>query len=182
MDKSALHVFLAVGEHCELESQAIRATLEYFGIRVTTQWIGRPNDLVQILSGQENLKEIDYLLLNFHGDHGCFCLPELSNEIYEENEPKGKYLSAEQISYFANLKDINVIASGCTLGENKLANTILDSGVRTYIAPKGYINGDSNLMFLTRFFYEIKKGKSEIQAFEIAQSIDEETLLYTFYN
>lgn len=52
--------------------------MESFGARVTLDLIGRPNDLIDILSGNDLPHKVDYLILNFHGDEGRFCLPELS--------------------------------------------------------------------------------------------------------
>lgn len=36
-----MQVALVVGPDCDMESQAVRAALEYFGVRVFTYWIGR---------------------------------------------------------------------------------------------------------------------------------------------
>lgn len=91
MNRPIMSVSLVVGPNCELESFAIRSTLEYFGIRVNMHWIGRPNDFVDVLSGKEFDKNIDYLILNFHGDEGRFCMPELGEDVYEINEPRGEF-------------------------------------------------------------------------------------------
>ena len=40
-----LNVALVVGFNSDLEAQSIRASLEYFGARVVTYWIGRPKIL-----------------------------------------------------------------------------------------------------------------------------------------
>lgn len=37
-----LNIALVVGFNSDLEAQSIRASLEYFGARVVTYWIGRP--------------------------------------------------------------------------------------------------------------------------------------------
>ena len=42
-----LNVALVVGFNSDLEAQSIRASLEYFGARVVTYWIGRPKDFVK---------------------------------------------------------------------------------------------------------------------------------------
>ncbi|BBP91018.1 hypothetical protein BsIDN1_46360 [Bacillus safensis] len=56
---------------------ALRAALENFGVKVDMHWIGRPNDLIHVLSGRVR-GEIDYLLfLSFHGEEGAFIMPEL---------------------------------------------------------------------------------------------------------
>lgn len=181
MSKPIFHVYLAVGENCEAESYALRATLEYLGIQVTIRWIGRPCDLTDILSGQEDLSGIDFLVLNFHGDKGGFCLNELADNIYQKNEFRGKLLTPKYIKDIAKFNNIKIIASGCTLGEKRTAKSILDSGAKLYIAPKGYINGNSNLLFLINFFYELTKGKSISKSFKKAKTIDKNTNLYQLY-
>lgn len=45
---STIHVALVCGPDCELETQAIREAQEYFGARVITYWIGRPQDLESV--------------------------------------------------------------------------------------------------------------------------------------
>lgn len=39
--------------------------MESFGARVTLDLIGRPNDLIDILSGNDLPHKVDYLILNF---------------------------------------------------------------------------------------------------------------------
>lgn len=90
MSKPELYVSLVVGPDCDLESFALRTALESFGARVIVHWIGRPNDLVDVLSGEDLDHRVDYLILNFHGDER-FCLPELG-EVYEPGEPRGEFL------------------------------------------------------------------------------------------
>lgn len=41
-----------------------------------------------------------------------------------------------------------------------------------------YIDGNANLMFLTRFMYEIINNKTQQEAFEIARALDGETAMY----
>ncbi|EPF73843.1 hypothetical protein [Acinetobacter rudis] len=181
MSKPIFNVFLAVGENCESEAYALRATLEYFGIQVSTRWIGRPNDLIDIISGNENLSHFDYLILSFHGDEQRFCLPKLGADIYTKNEPKSKFFSAKEIHKFGALNRMKIISSGCTLGAEPLAQAMLHAGAKLYIAPNDYIDGNASLMFLTHFFYQLTLGCSSQVAFNKASSINKETQLYRFY-
>lgn len=182
MSKPELYVSLVVGPNCEMESYALRATLEYFGARVAIHWIGRPNDLVDVLSGKERDHRVDFLILNFHGDEGRFCMPELGEEIYERDEPRGEFFGDQDVLRYANLKNVKVIASGCTLGAESLAKAFLKCGCHSYMGPVDYIDGNSNLMFLTKFMYEIiNHARSQQEAFEIAKSIDQETMMYQLY-
>lgn len=179
MSRPELYITLVVGPNCDMEAFAMRSTLEYFGARVTVHWIGRPNDLIDVLSGEELDERCDYLILAFHGDEGRLCMPELGEEVYEPDEPRGEFFDFHDVKRYANLKNIKVIASGCTLGEEKLANAFLECGCHSYIAPDDYIDGNSSLMFVIRFMYEmINNKKNQQDAFEIAKSIDEECLMY----
>jgi hypothetical protein len=85
-----------------MEPFAIRSTLEYFG--ATVHWIGRPNDLVDILSGKELDQRCDYLILVFHGDEGRLCMPELGEDVYEPDEPRGEYFDYLDVKRHSNLK------------------------------------------------------------------------------
>lgn len=182
MSKPNLYVNLVVGSNCDIESLALRSVLESFGVRVTLHLIGRPNDFIDVLSGEDLNDQIDYLILNFHGDEGRFCMPELGPEVYELNEPRGEFFGPQKISNYCKLKDVKVIASGCTLGEKQLANAFLKSGCHSYLGPNDYIDGNANLMFLIRFMYEIIANKrTQQEALELAKSIDEETSMYQLY-
>ncbi|MDD1502574.1 delta-aminolevulinic acid dehydratase [Lysinibacillus sp. CNPSo 3705] len=182
MSRPNLYVSLVVGSNCDIESLALRSVLESFGVRVTLHLIGRPNDFIDVLSGEDLNDQIDYLILNFHGDEGRFCMPELGPEVYELNEPRGEFFGPQEISNYCKLKDVKVIASGCTLGEKQLANAFLKSGCHSYLGPNDYIDGNANLMFLIRFMYEIIANKrTQQEALELAKSIDEETSMYQLY-
>lgn len=80
-----------------------------------TYWIGRPNDLISVLSGDDVYDGTDMILLNFHGDEGSLIMPELGEEVYEEEEPKGDF-GADEIRRYAKLDGKTVIANGCSLG------------------------------------------------------------------
>ncbi|WP_371873314.1 hypothetical protein [Lysinibacillus sp. Ag94] len=109
-------------------------------------------------------------------------LKELGPEVYELNEPRGEFFGPQEILNYCKLKDVKVIASGCTLGEKQLANAFLKSGCHSYLGPNDYIDGNANLMFLIRFMYEIIANKrTQQEALELAKSIDEETSMYQLY-
>ncbi|KOP80399.1 delta-aminolevulinic acid dehydratase [Lysinibacillus sp. FJAT-14745] len=182
MSKPDLYVSLVVGSDCDIESLALRSVLESFGVRVTLHLIGRPNDFIDVLSGEDLDDRIDYLILNFHGDEGRFCMPELGADIYELDELRGEFFGPQEVLKYSKLKDLKVIASGCTLGEKQLATAFLKSGCHSYLGPDDYIDGNANLMFLIRFMYEIiANERTQQEAFEIAKAIDEETSMYQLY-
>ncbi|MGI6187935.1 MAG: delta-aminolevulinic acid dehydratase, partial [Brevibacillus sp.] len=65
MSKPVMNVALVCGPDCDMEVHAIRATLEYFGARVFTYWVGRPYDLIDILSGKDLYPNTDTIVLCF---------------------------------------------------------------------------------------------------------------------
>ncbi|WP_417900207.1 delta-aminolevulinic acid dehydratase [Bacillus haimaensis] len=182
MGKTNKHVALIVGPNSEMEAQAIRSALEYFQIRVTTYWIGRPRDLIEVLTGEGLMSETDCLILSFHGEEGELLMPVLEESVYELDEPRGNF-GSEEIKVFGNLADRLVIGNGCTLGRPDLAKAFLAQGCRAYIGPGDYIDGNAALYFIIRFFYElISNGKSEKEAYDLAKSTDNETWLYEWYS
>ncbi|MDF1508648.1 delta-aminolevulinic acid dehydratase [Robertmurraya sp. DFI.2.37] len=178
MSMPSIDVTLAVGPDSALEAQAIRSGLEVFNVRVITYWIGRPNDLIKLITENES----DYLILSFHGVEGELVMPELGEMVYEDNEPK-KNFGATEILEYGRLNKQLVIGNGCTLGDPELANAFLKIGCRAYIGPKDCIDGDASFYFIIRFFYELLSNqRSEKEAYELAKSTDQETCLYEWYS
>ena len=181
MSKPEMNVALVCGPDCDMDTQAIRAALEYFGARVFMYWIGRPSDFIAVLSGEDIFPDTDLIILNFHGDEGQFVMPELGESVYEEGEPRGDFGPAE-IRRFAKLNGRTVLANGCDLGNGELAQAFLECGCKTYIGPDDYPDGNAALMFALRFGYELIQNKKTIQeAYHTARATDEETTMYQIY-
>lgn len=181
MSKPVMNIALVCGPDCDMETQAVRAALELFGARVFTYWIGRPNDLIAVLSGEDLYAGTDMIVLCFHGDEGKFIMPELGEDVYEEGEPQGDFGPAEVLRY-AKLNGKIVIGNGCTLGDKELARAFLGRGCRIYIGPDDYPDGNDALMFVLRFFYEIiQHGKSTEEAYALAVTMSEELPMYRLY-
>ncbi|MEI4789232.1 delta-aminolevulinic acid dehydratase [Bacillus sp. FJAT-53060] len=181
MEQQAMRFTLAAGPNSELESFALRAALENFGAKVDMHWIGRPNDLIDVLSGR-NRGETDYFLLCFHGEEGKLVMPELGEDVYEDVEPRGAAFGADEIKRYASLKGAHVISTGCTLGEKKLADAFLETGALSYIAPDDYIDGNAAFIFVLTMLYELMNNTKTVRAaFDQASSIDEETKLFQLY-
>ncbi|MCK8100828.1 delta-aminolevulinic acid dehydratase [Bacillus sp. 2CMS4F] len=181
MSQSSMCITLVAGPNCELESFALRSALEYYGAKVHMHWVGRPNDLVSVLSG-ENRGETDYLILSFHGEDGKFILPELGQDVYEKNEPRSCYFGPEEVRANADLRGVHVLATGCTLGDKRLAEAFRQCKSSSYIAPGDYIDGNATLIFVLTFIYELMtNAKSQEAAFQKAASIDKETSLFQLY-
>lgn len=181
MSKPVMSVALVCGPVCDLETQAMRAALEYFGARVITYWIGRPNDFIPLLSGEDLYSDTEVIVFNFHGCEGKFVMPELDIDVYEEGEPQGDF-GSEEILRYTKLDGKAVIGNGCTLGDPKLARAFIDCGCRVYIGPDDYPDGNDELMFVIRLFYEmIQNHRSLEEAFRIARSMNDELSMYKIY-
>lgn len=181
MSKPEIQVALVCGPNCDMEAQAIRSSLEVFGARVITYWVGRPNDFISVLTGEDLYANTDYMILSFHGTDGEFVMPELGEDIYEPGEPRGDFGPME-IRRFAQLDGKSVIANGCTLGLPETAEAFLDGGCASYIGPDDYPDGNIALMFVVRLFYEIIHNKKDIrEAYRLAQSTDAEMGMYRLY-
>ncbi|ERI09393.1 hypothetical protein HMPREF0083_02512 [Aneurinibacillus aneurinilyticus ATCC 12856] len=181
MSKPVMNVALVCGPDCDMEIQAIRATLECFGARVFTYWVGRPNDLIDIISGKDLYPNTDMIILCFHGDEGQFIMPELEESIYELGEPKGNF-GPEEIRRFAKLAGKTVISTGCSVGKLETAQAFLDSGCEVYIGPNDDPYGNDALMFVLRLFYDLIQNKRSVkEAFQNAKSLDAEMDMYQLY-
>lgn len=176
-----LTVALVIGENCDGEANAIRFSLENFGAQVIPFYIGRPNDLVDILGGKSLYQDISHIIFSFHGKAGKFVMPILGKEVYENDEPRGSFGAAE-IEKFARLDDKIVITTGCTLGKKKLAQAFLNAGCTAFIGATDYIEGNTATFFTVHFYYEILTNqRTAKEAFEIAKKTDNETKLFEFY-
>ncbi|MBD8496979.1 delta-aminolevulinic acid dehydratase [Paenibacillus arenosi] len=181
MSKPVMSVALVCGPDSDMEANAIRTTLESFDARVITYWIGRPSDLMDILSGKDLYPDTDVIIFSFHGDEGSFVMPELDESVYEEHEPRDDF-GPEEVARFVNLPGKVILANGCSLGDPKLAQAFLNGGCQTYIGPDDYPYGSSALMFVVRYFYEVLHNKKSVQeAFAVAKAMDEELEMYRLY-
>jgi len=140
------------------EAEALRQVLEYFGYGVIMYLIGRPNDFIDILSGKNRLSQIKYLVISSHGDQSGFKMPELAASVYLPNEPKGDF-NATLIQKYASFYGEVVLASGCCLGNEEMKKAFIGRGVKEFIAPKDYVDGNEWLVFLIGWFYEILSKK-----------------------
>ncbi|KFN01869.1 delta-aminolevulinic acid dehydratase [Bacillus clarus] len=176
-----MNIALIVGDNSDLEAQSLRSTLEYFGARVVTYWIGRPRDFVEVLSGKSLYQDMHYIVFCFHGDEGEFIMGELGEAVYEEDEPRG-YFGAPEIKRYAKLHNTYIVNNGCALGEPKLAEAFLNSGVKAYIGAIDYVDGNAALMFTIRLFYGLINHKRTLEyAFQEARLVDKETHTFQLY-
>jgi hypothetical protein len=172
---------IIVGPDVGNEAEAIRQTAEYFGFQVIIKHLGRPNDFIQILAGQDQLlNSLKIWIFSVHGGEGQFLLPELDDSVYEPNEPRGK-LGATHIRSIAKLKKQTIINTGCTLGHQDLAQAFLSTGAKAYIGVNDYVEGNASLLFVHRLLYELANKVKLPTAFKKASKIDQETALFQLF-
>ena len=163
------------------EYEAIRQSLEYFGFSVLLKFIGRPNDFVELMRGENPIwNTLPWWICSVHGEEGCFVLPTLADDVYTATEPRTG-MGAAEILQLASIPGISILNTGCTLGHLQLAQAFLQKGVQAYIGTPAYVEGYAALLFVTRFFYELAKGGDPLIAFEKAQRQDEETGLFCWH-
>lgn len=158
------------------EPEALRQSLECFGYFVAVKYIGRPSDLMDVLSGTMPL-DPDFVILSCHGKNGAILMPILGASIYRPDEPQGNF-TAEEISRYLRLSGKVILNLGCSTGTEPLATVF--SACNTYLAPADDVAGSSALMFALRFFYELAQNhKSVPEAYELARAADDETRLFS---
>lgn len=173
-------VAIIVGSEVGNEYEAIRQCLEYFGISVRLIKIGRPADFISILNGKQSF-QVDHLIFSFHGEKEAFVLPKLHPSVYKKGELR-KNFGATQIEQYANFSGEMILTTACGLGSEAISEAFLKKGASTFIAPRDEIDGNTALLFIIRFYYElINHGKTISEAFEIAHEIDEEAKLMHYF-
>lgn len=142
--------------------------------------VGRPQHFIDILSGK-TIIPFDFMIITCHGEpNGEIIMPELSEEIYFPDEPRGNFGFFEINKYLA-LKDTCIIGFGCYLGNENMAKAFVNNNNNIYIAPKDAIDGDSGLVFIILLFYYLSSQKYEFDikiAYKKASSLDDETKLF----
>lgn len=172
---------IIVGPEVGNEAEAIRQSAEYFGYQVVVKYLGRPNDFMQLLRGENRLfNGIKTWVFSMHGEAGKFILPELDPSIYEADEPRSP-VGLEGLQNQVRLKKQLILNTGCTLGSASLAELFIANGAKAYIGATDYVEGNAALLFTTRFLYEWEKGARISTAFKRAAATDEETGLFRLY-
>ena len=172
---------IIIGPEVGNEPEAIRQTAEYFGYQVVVKYLGRPNDFVQLLSGEDRLfNRLKTWIFSVHGEDGKFIMPELDASIYEENEPRSP-IGIETLKGHIQVKKQLILNTGCTLGHTPLAELFIANGAKAYIGAADYVEGNASLLFTSRFLYEWQKGARLRTAFERAAAVDAETGLFRLY-
>lgn len=170
-------ILIMVGDQCTLEALSIRNTLEYFGYKVQVRYIGRPHDFMNILS-MEN--KVDFLLICNHGQDGGFVMPDLGEDVYQSDEPRG-LIQISDLTNQVKLKDAIVLSTACGVGYELMSKVFLDGGARAFIAPGDYVEGSAGLLFVLQYFYMYLLENNSDRAFKSAASVDNETALFRLF-
>ena len=170
-------ILLIVGDQCTLEGLAIRNALEYFGYKVQVRYIGRPHDFLNSLS-MEN--KVDFLVICNHGQDGGFVMPELGEDVYLSDEPRG-LIQISDLTNRVKLKDAIVLSTACGIGYEPMSKVFLEGGARAFIAPGDYVEGNAGLFFMLQYFYMYLLENNSDHAFKSAASVDNETALFRLF-
>jgi hypothetical protein len=164
------------------EYEAIRQTLEYFGYEVFRRAIGRPANFVNIINGEDELfAQLPIWILSVHGEDSCFLMPELAEDIYEQEEPR-QPIDADFLLKNGRFNKQLILTTGCSLGTGRMAQAFIQNQATVYIATPEYVEGNASLLFIHHFFYQLlKKPQRFKEAFLKANAIDEETQAFRFF-
>lgn len=158
---------ICLEERSTLESVALRGALEYLGYVVSTHWIGSKESFLKLLSGEVLIDNT--VIISGHGYKNGFLLSD--ENIIKPEEFKG------QIKW----RDKDVVSLGCCTGTKEFVDTFLNGGVKIYIAPDDYPDGNATLTFAIYLFFLIKKGDSVSAALKKAKQLDKELDSFKLY-
>jgi len=163
------------------EEPVLRPYLESLGCRVTVYRIGRPNDVVAVMSGAGRYAEIEHLLIDCHGGESGILMPELAPGVAEDGEPTAPWGPA-QVRKFCRLSGASVLANGCLTGTPEMGAAFIEAGAAVYLAPAGYPHGREGLALQLRFYYELlHRGLGLPDAFSAAARSLRALDLYRIY-
>ncbi|MCH4886250.1 hypothetical protein EZV73_01655 [Acidaminobacter sp. JC074] len=139
------------------EPHALRNTLELYGYRVDTHWVGSKTQLIKILAGE--IETHDTLILSCHG---------INEGIVIDGQAP---LNMEEIRKYCNLKGKILISMGCLTGTRKFARAIMNVGASSYIAPEAEVDGNACLLFVNHLFYHTVNGDDLLTAYKNLMSL-----------
>lgn len=129
--------------------------LEYLGYTPIVHWLGSDAQFRSILEGKSELEGL--VLLSCHGtDEGFYA--------YEN-----KLLKVADIS--VNMKDKTVLSLGCVTGKEHFAKAFLNGDAKAYIAPPGYPEGNSSMIFAVTFLWKLQIHGNVTRAWKEASAL-----------
>lgn len=158
---------ICLEERSTLESVALRGALEYLGYIVSTHWVGSKESFLKLLSGEVPIDNT--VIISGHGYKKGFLL---SDE---------KIIRPDEFEKQINWKGKTVVSLGCCTGTKEFADTFIKGGVKTYLAPDDYPDGNATLTFAIYLFFLLKKGDSLSVALKKAKQLDKELDSFKLY-
>ncbi len=163
----------------DMEAHAIRSCLENWSVKVNTFWVGQPNHIVELLSGQD--ERANHILFSGHGAETGFELAELATAL-EEKQLFKRRMTPENIKEHLTFRNNVVLSTACMTGTLPMSQAFFASGASYYIAPDGYPDGSAALYFTISFYYNLFYGKLSIEeSYGKANRHDAETQLFKLY-
>ncbi len=155
------------------QGDALRPLLETLGIQVELCRVGQARHLAAALSGPE----VPFVVLECHGDGGEIVLDELADEV-QRFQPFGPRVTPDDVRRVADLHGATVVATGCEMGAEAMADAFLDAGAEAYVAPTGAPFGYASVFAPAMLFYDLTQGHGIDAAVERLRAHDAELAMW----
>ena len=155
------------------QGETLRPMLECFGIQVELCRVGQARHLAAALSAPE----VPFVIVECHGDEGVIVLDELAEEV-QRFQPFGPRVTPDDVRRIADLHGATVVATGCQMGEEQMADAFLDGGAEAYIAPTGAPFGYASVFAPAMLFYELTEGRGIDAAVQRLRAHDDELAMW----
>jgi len=152
---------------------ALRPLLEQLGIQVELCRVGQARHLAAALTAPD----VPYVVIECHGDGGDIVLDELAEEV-QRYQPFGPRVSPDDVRRVADLRGATVIATGCELADDAMADAFLDAGAEAYVAPTGAPFGYASVFAVAMLFYDLTEGRSLDVAVDKLRDHDDELAMW----
>lgn len=146
---------ICANENSTFETVALRSALEYFGYVPSVHWVGSVDQFKELLVGKTPLAEL--VVLSCHGTAEGF------------HGTDNVVIPFDKLT--VNLPDTTVLSLGCATGNEAFAKTFIKGGVKNYIAPPSYPEGNSALMFALMFLWQFHEKGDLSKAWQAACAI-----------
>lgn len=184
-------VVLACDDDMLRQAMALRAVLEQFGLRVHFYHLIQKGHLLDFLAGAR--VKSDYTVLCCHGICTEEDGPHLLLNVIEQALPEtpqdsgdGEWhtvflrLTPALLSKHLKKGHGTFISTGCSTGQQEMAEVFLNAGYSAYIGCANNIDAGSGTLFVLGFFHHLLAGERDLptetyddqEAVERARSID----------
>lgn len=162
---------------------AIRSALELFRLRVYLHFCVQKRNVLDVLAGR--IPDSEYVVLCCGGGHapdGAKMAFSVVDQVDGEWKEAEVALTPANIPELVSLRGRTVVALGCAVGVEAIAQAFLDSGCRAYVGPVRAVDQDSTALFAIAFFYHLlsperdpKLTCAEEEAVRRARAVDRES-------